>query len=119
MEFRPEPLSLEQMIVRAILIAGFLVGLAAITYLLTRRAALARMRARGMTDVLGWWGTVLIVWALSWLAGEPVLTGLQSLGSVAASGVFILWLLVLVLFPCAALVATGIWLALRPRQPAS
>lgn len=60
MDFRPEPLGIEQMIVRAILIAGFLIGLAVIFYLLTRRPTLARIRSSGMTDVLGWWAAVLV-----------------------------------------------------------
>lgn len=118
MDFRPEPLSIDQMIVRTILIAGWLIGLAAITCLLTRRTGLARIRASGMADVAGWWGAVLGVWALSWIVGAPVLEVIEPLGFMAAASVFVLWMLVLVLLPCAAVVATGIWFAMRPRQPA-
>jgi hypothetical protein len=119
MDFRPEPVSMEQVIVRAILIAGFLIGLAAIVYLLTRRATTARIRSSDPSDVVGWWGAVLLAWAFSWFAGGPVLELLEPLGSVAGAAIFILWLLVLVLLPAAALFATGIWIAVRPRQPAS
>lgn len=119
MEFRPEPASLEQMIVRAILIAGFLIGLAAIVYLLTRRPMQARIRSSPVTDVVAWWGTVVVVWALSWIAANLVFERLEPLGFVAGTAIFILWLLMLVLLPAAALFATGIWIAMRPRQPAS
>ncbi len=118
MEFHPAPLTTEQIIVQVMLLAALLSGLAGTVYLLTRRPALARIRSSGGIEVAGWWGAALIAWAVTWYAGDRVTALFDRLGSGAGSGFFVVWLLAIFLLPCAALIATGMWIGMRLRRRA-
>jgi hypothetical protein len=117
MDIRPESLYPEDFIVRVVFLAGLLIGLAAMLYLLTRRPVLARIRSSGKAEVIGWWGVLLGPWALSLLAGGRIMHLLDRLEFVLASAIFIAWLLALLLIPCAVVLVTGMWISMRRQSP--
>lgn len=109
MDWRTEPLSREQILLQVALMAGLVLGLAIIVYLLTRASTRTRIRGSEAGQVLRWWLLPAALWAAFLIAGNLLVAPLERLDYLLATIMFGVLVLTLVLAPCACLLATVLW----------
>ncbi len=113
MDFDPEPLSLAQMLVQFLIIALVIAGIVGIAILLTRRPVRDRIRASRPRDLLVWWAVPALVWAVGIFGGDAIFGWVEDRSYVVVGIAIGVWMLAMLLFPYAAMIATGVWAAAR------
>ncbi len=115
MDIRAEPLSPDQVLVRLLIIALVIAGIVGIPILLTRRPVRDRIRTSRPRDLLVWWAVPLLVWVLGIFGGDAIFGWVEERSYVLGVATILVWMVAMLLFPYAALIATGVWATGRLR----